>query len=219
MQKQAQREQNTFHIFRVISRLLLTFTALIGAFFLVCIALARAMQQEELRNRIRSFNKRRLNPLTLTIAGNRFRIYGCVKHVGRRSGQHYKTPVVTRPLGDGFIIPLPYGADVDWCRNVMAAGTCSLLWNGREYILEHPEIITPTLQYPETDRRQREIPVQPATPLHKSDSTRNIPTMSSGNALGSYPLVQRIIFASGGIVQYLLLHQKKESLVKTIVTM
>jgi len=184
MQKQMQRRQSTFHIFRMFFRLLLIITSLIGTFFLVCIALAKAMQREELRNRIRSFNKRRLNPVVLhTIAGDRSRIYACIKHVGRRSSKEYETPVVARPLGDGFVIPLPYGANVDWCRNVMAAGTCTMYWNGQEYTLERPELIRPA------------------------------------EALDSYPLVQRIIFASGGIIQYLLLHEKQESLAKTRVNM
>ncbi len=180
---QKQRGQSTFRIFRIFFRLLLTATSLIGTFFLICIALAKAIQQEELRNQIRSFNKRRLNPVILhSIAGNRSRVYACHKHIGRRSGKQYETPVVARPLGDGFVIPLPYGADVDWCRNVLAAGTCTLLWNGQEFTLERPELIQPA------------------------------------EALDSYPLVQRIVFASGGIVQYLLLHQNKESLEKTTVT-
>ena len=54
------------------------------------------------------------------------------------------TPVVAKPLGDGFVIPLPYDAGVDWCRNVLAAGTCMLIWNEREYTLERPEIIQPS---------------------------------------------------------------------------
>ena len=54
------------------------------------------------------------------------------------------TPVVAKQLGDGFVIPLPYDADVDWCRNVLAAGTCTLIWNEQEYTLERPEIIQPS---------------------------------------------------------------------------
>src|SRR5581483_3016652 len=64
------------------------------------------------------FNKHTLNPTTLKSAGHRTSIYAAVKHVGRRSGRIYTTPVVAKPLGDGFVIPLPYEASVDWCRNV-----------------------------------------------------------------------------------------------------
>ncbi len=54
------------------------------------------------------------------------------------------TPVVAKPLGDGFVIPLPYDSSVDWCRNVLAAGTCTLIWNEQEYSMERPEIIQPS---------------------------------------------------------------------------
>jgi hypothetical protein len=36
---------------------------------------------------------------------------------------------------------LAFGENSDWCRNVLAAGTCTLKWHGQEYALEKPEII------------------------------------------------------------------------------
>ena len=30
---------------------------------------------------------------------------------------------------------------VVWCENVLAAGRCTLTWNGKEYALENPELI------------------------------------------------------------------------------
>jgi hypothetical protein len=174
MQKQMQREHSTFRTFRVISGLLFAIISLTGAFFLICIVMGKAMQQRELNKRIRRFNRRGLNRLTLAIAGNRSRVYARLKHVGRRSGQQYATPVVARPLGDGFVIPLPYGTDVDWYQNVTTAGTCGMRWNGHDYTLENPELIPPE------------------------------------EALGAYPVGQRIIFAAGGLKQFLLLHQKQE---------
>ena len=93
------------------------------------------------REKVIRFNKQTLNPFTLKIAGRRSSVYATLKHVGRRSGRAYTTPVVAKLLGDGFVIPLPYDAGVDWCRNVPAAGTCTLIWNEQEYKLERPEII------------------------------------------------------------------------------
>jgi deazaflavin-dependent oxidoreductase (nitroreductase family) len=69
-------------------------------------------------------------------------VFAVLKHVGRRSGRAYETPLGACSFGDGFILPLAYGTEVDWCRNVMAAGTCTLRWKGQEYVLERPEIIT-----------------------------------------------------------------------------
>ena len=99
------------------------------------------MHIQWLREKLIRFNKQTLNPTTFKIAGRRSSIYATLKHVGRRSGRAYMTPVVAKPLGDGFVIPLPYDTGVDWCRNVLTAGTCTLNWNEQEYTLEQPEII------------------------------------------------------------------------------
>ena len=138
------RKRPVLRIFQGLFWLSVVITSLVGILFLFAIALARAMHREELRDRIRAFNKRKLNPLTLKMAGKHAGGYSIIKHVGRRSGQEYATPVVAEPLGDGFVIPLPYGHDVDWCRNVMAAGTCTLIWSEEAYVLDKPEIITPS---------------------------------------------------------------------------
>ncbi len=117
MQTQLQERKQTPRTFRVFFGLLIATTSFVGAFFLISIALAKAMHQKGLRDSIRRFNRRTLNPLTLKIAGNRLRVYASVKHIGLRSGHEYSTPVVARPLGDGFVVPLPYGADVILFRN------------------------------------------------------------------------------------------------------
>ena len=103
------------------------------------------MTLENLQQRRRSSpGKNRLaNAFFLMIAGGRFRAYSLLKHIGRKSGRAYRTPITAFPLGDGFALALLYGdsAEVDWCRNVMAAGTCVLKTLGQEYTLEKPEII------------------------------------------------------------------------------
>lgn len=75
-------------------------------------------------------------------AGRRHSVTALLTHVGRRSRKTYQTPVGARPYGDGFVVSLPYGGRTDWCRNVMAAGTCNLAWRGQTYALERPEIIS-----------------------------------------------------------------------------
>lgn len=137
------QKQQILRIFQVFFGFFITIASLVGLLFLLVIAFMRVMRMEGLRDRIRTFNKRRFNPMALKIAGKRMGGYAVIKHVGRRSGREYTTPVVTRQVGDdGFIVPLPYGRDVDWCRNVMAAGTCEFVWNGQEYALDKPEVIT-----------------------------------------------------------------------------
>ena len=45
-------------------------------------------------------------------------------------------------MDGGFVIPLTWGEDTDWFRNVRAAGGCTLHWHGRLYTLLNPEIVS-----------------------------------------------------------------------------
>src|SRR5260221_586148 len=111
-------------------------------FLLLIIAFVIAIRKLAMvRDRVRQFNKNVLNPVVLPLAGSRVRFYAIVRHVGRRSGRSYSTPVVAQPTADGFVIPLPYGKRDDWCRNVMAAGGGTILWCGQEYAVGEPELI------------------------------------------------------------------------------
>jgi deazaflavin-dependent oxidoreductase (nitroreductase family) len=83
------------------------------------------------------------NRIFLTISGRWLRAYSIVGHVGRTSGRAYRNPVSAYPLGDGFVIPVLYGTQSQWVRNVMAAGRFTLRTKGRDYQLERPEIIPP----------------------------------------------------------------------------
>ena len=60
---------------------------------------------------VRVFNKHVLNPVMMLVAGQKYWFAGVIEHTGRRSGKKYSTPVVIDRVGDGFIIPLPYGTD------------------------------------------------------------------------------------------------------------
>lgn len=85
---------------------------------------------------------RPFNAFVLRFAGTRYlRLYGVVLHRGRRSGRTYATPVVVRPVADGFVIPLAFGEGADWFQNLRAAGGCVIRWNGREYAVTDPAVI------------------------------------------------------------------------------
>ena len=88
--------------------------------------------------RMISFNKRILNPVMLKFAGS-VSPFAVIRHVGRRSGKPYKTPLIVMPAADGFVIALTYGPEVDWYRNLRAAGRATLVWRGREYAIAQPE--------------------------------------------------------------------------------
>lgn len=101
---------------------------------------------ERILNRVRYFNKRYLNPWMLRRAEHHTVYYAVLSHVGRRSGQRYATPVVADFSADtaSVLIPLPYGTQTDWCRNVLAAGRCTLSKNGSIYSLVEPQVLNAT---------------------------------------------------------------------------
>jgi hypothetical protein len=41
-------------------------------------------------------------------------------------------------------IALPYAANTDWCRNILAAGKCRLQCHGQGYLLDQPEVVPVT---------------------------------------------------------------------------
>ena len=81
-----------------------------------------------------------LNPLTVRLAHTRFGPFALVQHVGRRSGKPFETPLIVAPLPDGsVVVELTYGFDVDWYKNVVAAGGCAILRHGQRYEVNHIE--------------------------------------------------------------------------------
>jgi deazaflavin-dependent oxidoreductase (nitroreductase family) len=64
-----------------------------------------------------------------------------VHHVGRKSGRHYRTPVVAFRTAAGFVIPMTYGRDVDWARNLVHAHGGELEQMGERFTLRNPRIV------------------------------------------------------------------------------
>jgi deazaflavin-dependent oxidoreductase (nitroreductase family) len=62
-------------------------------------------------------------------------------HHGRRSGNAYRTPVLAFRWGNRFAVPLPYGSNADWVRNVLAAGDFDIRRAGRHFHLTNPRIV------------------------------------------------------------------------------
>jgi deazaflavin-dependent oxidoreductase (nitroreductase family) len=87
------------------------------------------------------FNRLVFNRVVRTFAGRRLAPVAVVVHRGRRSGRRYRTPVLAFRVDDGYLIALLYGADRDWVRNVLAAGSCSLERGGRRVDLTDPRML------------------------------------------------------------------------------
>lgn len=94
-----------------------------------------------LLNAVRTSNRYLLNPLMLRRAGRKHFYAAAITHTGRRSGKQYTTPVVAERITDGFVIPLPYGAGVDWLHNVLATGRASIRSQGEDFDVVQPEVI------------------------------------------------------------------------------
>ena len=92
-------------------------------------------------DKIRVFNKHILNRLFMLFAGSSPTPFAIIRHVGRRSGKPYETPIIVQPVDDGFVIALTYGPQVDWYRNILAAGKCQIRWRSRDYIIDSFERI------------------------------------------------------------------------------
>lgn len=118
-------------------------------------ALAPDTWPRQFRDLIRLSNKYLLNPVMLRPAGTRYWYASVVHHVGRRSGKRYATPVVADRVGDQFVIPLPYGTQVDWLRNVLTAEQASITSKGQSYQVVSPEIIDATEALPLLPRDRR----------------------------------------------------------------
>jgi deazaflavin-dependent oxidoreductase (nitroreductase family) len=85
---------------------------------------------------------RLFNPMIRKLAGKRHvRAYALIEHRGRRSGRVYATPVAAQRIADGFVVPMAFGEQADWFRNVQAAGECAIRWNGVAYHVVEPELI------------------------------------------------------------------------------
>ena len=79
--------------------------------------------------------------------------FAVMTHRGRASGRVYRTPVNVFRRGDAYLFFLTYGAKVDWVKNVLAAGSCSVRTSGRDVTLVDPELIE--------DRELRAAPLIP----------------------------------------------------------
>lgn len=77
--------------------------------------------------------KNTLNRVTVRAARGGGGPFSLIRHVGRRSGKTYETPVVLARVPEGFVAELTYGEDVNWFRNIEAAGGCVVVFGGEEY--------------------------------------------------------------------------------------
>ncbi len=92
------------------------------------------------QNALRLFT-RAMRPLALRSAGKEGSNTSVVRHVGRRSGRTFETPVVAARHDDSFLIALPYGERTDWLKNVLDKGSATIVTSGNTYDVDRPQVI------------------------------------------------------------------------------
>lgn len=117
--------------------------------------LTPASWQGPLRRAIRTANKYVLNPIIRRFAGRRNSYAGIIRHTGRTSGKQYSTPVGVERIPGGYLIPLGYGAQVDWLRNVLAAGRAEVIVDGGAHEVGDPKVIDAEETMPMLEPRLR----------------------------------------------------------------
>ncbi|WP_285100779.1 nitroreductase family deazaflavin-dependent oxidoreductase [Promicromonospora sp. MEB111] len=105
---------------------------------------------------VRRFNRRVTNRGALRDAGEPGASAALVRHVGRRSGASYSTPIGVYPMDGDFLVYLPYGRAVDWLRNIQAAGTAELRVDGHEHTVT-PQLVEPGRALPYLSGADRRV--------------------------------------------------------------
>ena len=124
---------------------------------------------------VRRFARDVGNPRLLKTAGGPGANAAILRHVGRTSGKPYQTPVTAVAAADGFVIALPYGPTTDWVKNLLAAGSATLVHDGQTHLVDHPEVVPLALTVqdfsPGERRALRLFGVQECLHLHAAAST------------------------------------------------
>jgi deazaflavin-dependent oxidoreductase (nitroreductase family) len=89
---------------------------------------------------VRRMNRSLTNPRVMRTAGSAGTQTSVIRHEGRTSGRTYETPVDVITTADGFLIALPYGTRADWVRNVLAAGSATIVSQGESVDVDEPII-------------------------------------------------------------------------------
>lgn len=84
-----------------------------------------------------------LNPATSRMARSGRGPFALIRHVGRRTGRTYETPVILARTRDGFVAELTYGPNVNWYRNIVAAGGCVVVHRGFDHVIDRIEACDP----------------------------------------------------------------------------
>lgn len=80
--------------------------------------------------------------------------FAIISHRGRKSGVIHRTPMNVFRDGDDYLFALTYGSDVQWVKNVIAAGEADLRIGDKTIHLTEPELFV------DPKRRLMPLPVR-----------------------------------------------------------
>jgi hypothetical protein len=174
-----ERRKRVVCLLRVMLAVPIVVAATVVGLYLLLLAYSPLLRVKWFSDRTRRFTKTANRPMR-RIAGTRLGMLyfnlGALHHIGRRSGRTYVTPLSAYRLGEGFVLGVAY-PEVDWCRNVSAAGKCTLTWNGKKYALERPELIPAAQAMKAYSLLVKPFAVGPGTKtflwLHPADRTQS----------------------------------------------
>jgi deazaflavin-dependent oxidoreductase (nitroreductase family) len=89
---------------------------------------------------IRPFTTHVFNPISRRFA-RWLPGFGILGYRGRKTAKAYRTPLNIFRHGDDWVVALTYGSDVQWVKNVLAAGEATLEKGRRRIRLREPELI------------------------------------------------------------------------------
>ena len=90
---------------------------------------------------VANFNRRVTNPVARSLTPW-LPCLGTLEHTGRKSGRHYRTPLLVFKTRDGFVVLIGYGPESDWLKNVLAGGPTVLHKLGKAIALADPQIVS-----------------------------------------------------------------------------
>lgn len=124
---------------------------------------------------VRRVNRAVFNPMQMESAGSPGAYAAIIRHEGRNSGKPYETPVGAVATADGFVIALPYGRQADWLKNVLAAGSATVVHDGDIHAVDSPAVVPITsvaAEFSAADlRAQRMFGVDECLLLRRVDPT------------------------------------------------
>lgn len=113
----------------------------IGVVAVAAFLVSMRLKVRPVQDAVRRMNKAVMNPQAMKAAGEAGASASIIQHVGRTSGASYQTPIGAVESDDGFVVSLPYGTSPDWLKNVLAAGSATLVHEGHTYAVDEPRVV------------------------------------------------------------------------------